>query len=341
MERPNKFKTVLSVFMVLLVLIAAFLLLTRLLEPKYAETLTEGSMISQYYEEAGGHEVIFIGDCEVYANFSPMELYRQAGITAYVRGTPQQLLWQSYYILEETFTYETPKVVVLNVNAMRYSEPVNEAYNRLTIDNMRWSASKVGIIQASMTQEETFWSYVFPILRYHSRFDELTKEDFAYFFQNKYSTYNGYQMNKAVNPVGTLPTKRVLSDYQFGDICYEYLDRIRELCEENGASLVLIKAPSVYPYWYDEYDEQMEEYAAQYGLDFYNFLDVTEEIGIDYSTDTYDEGLHLNLSGATKLSVYFADILSQEYGLTDYREDEEISAVYNEKLAAYDAAAAE
>ena len=341
MKKRNRMKTVLSVFLVILVFAAAFLLLTRLLSPKYATDLTEGSMISQYYEEAGGHEVIFVGDCEVYANFSPMELYRQAGITAYVRGTPQQLIWQSYYILEETFTYETPKVVVLNVNAMRYSEPVSEAYNRLTIDNMRWSASKVGIIQASMTEEETFLSYVFPILRYHSRFDELTGEDFTFLFQNLYSTYNGYQMHKEVNPVESLPTKRALSNYQFGDICYEYLDRIRELCEEHGTSLVLVKAPSVYPYWYDEYDEQMEAYAEEYGLNFYNFLDVTDEIGIDYSTDTYDSGLHLNLSGATKLSTYFAGILSEEYDLTDYRSDPEVSAVYEKKLAVYDAAAAE
>ncbi len=341
MKKRNRTKTILSVLLVSVIFVAAFLLLTRLLEPKYATSLTEGSMINQYYEEAGGHEVIFVGDCEVYANFSPMELYRQAGITAYVRGTPQQLLWQSYYILEETFTYETPKVVVLNVNAMRYSEPVSEAYNRLTIDNMRWSESKVGIIQASMTEEETFLSYVFPILRYHSRFDELTAEDFIYLFQNQYSTYNGYQMNKAVNPVETLPTMRALSSYQFGDICYEYLDKIRELCEENGTTLVLIKAPSVYPYWYDEYDAQIEEYAQENGLDFYNFLDVADEIGIDYSTDTYDAGLHLNLSGATKLSTYFAGILSEKYDLTDYRDDPEVSAVYEEKLRAYDAAAAE
>lgn len=34
---------------------------------------------------------------------------------------------------------------------------------------MRWSEDKVGIIRASMIKEEDFLSYVFPILRYHSR----------------------------------------------------------------------------------------------------------------------------------------------------------------------------
>ena len=341
MKKRKAFQTVGSVALVLLAFCVALALLTRLLEPKYATTLTEGSMISQYYAESGGHEVIFVGDCEVYANFSPMELYREAGITAYVRGTPQQLLWQSYYILEETFAYETPKVVVLNVNAMRYSEPVSEAYNRLTIDNMRWSSAKVGIILASMTEEESFASYLFPILRYHSRFDELTQEDFLYFLETPANTYSGYQMNKAVNPAGTLPTKHVLASYDFEQICWEYLDRIRLLCQEHGAQLVLIKAPSLYPYWYEEYDAQIEDYAAANGLNFYNFLDAADSIGIDYSTDTYDGGLHLNLSGATKLSTYFAGILAQEYALTDYRVDAAVSAQYDEKLRLYDLAAAQ
>ena len=263
-------KTVLSVIAVLLVFAAVFCLVTRLLTPKYMTDLVEGSMISQYYRESGNHDVIFIGDCEVYANYSPMEMYRSQGITAYIRGTSQQLIWQSYYVLKETLKYETPRVVVLNVNAMRYSEPVKEAFNRLTIDQMRWSEEKVGIIQASMTEEEDFLSYVFPILRYHSRFDELTQEDWEYLFKVKDNTYNGYLVNKNVNPVGMLPAKRPLADYRFADICYDYLDKITALCKENCVELILVKAPSLYPYWYEQYDEQMANYARENGLALLN-----------------------------------------------------------------------
>lgn len=334
--KKNFLKNVLSCLAVVLIFALLLSLATMVLQPKYMTDLVEGSMVSQYYDEAGGHDVIFIGDCEVYANFTPMELYREQGITAYVRGTSQQLIWQSYYLLKETFNYETPKVVVYNVNAMRYAEPVSEAYNRLTIDQMRWSQEKVEIIRASMTEEETFLSYVFPILRYHSRFDELTGEDFEYLFKRRDNTWNGHLMNKAVNPLGTLPTKRVQASYEFGDICWAYLDRMRLLCEEKGAELILIKAPSVYPYWYDEYDAQIEEYAAEHGLSFYNFLDHVEEIGIDYETDTYDGGLHMNLAGATKLTQYFGQILAREHGLTDHRKDPEIAAIYEEKLRLYD-----
>ena len=332
----KKLKTVLSVIAVLMAFAAVFCLVTRRRSPKYMTDLVEGSMISQYYGEAGGHDVVFIGDCEVYANYSPMEMYRSQGITAYIRGSSQQLLWQSYYILKETLNYETPKAVVLNVNAMRYSEPVKEEYNRLTIDNMRWSAEKVGIIQASMTEEENFLSYVFQILRYHSRFDDLTVEDFEYLFKRKDNTWNGYLVNRNISPAGQLPVKRPLADYRFGDICYEYLDKITDLCEENGVELILVKAPSLYPYWYEEYDAQIAAYAEQNGLSYYNFTEKVDEIGLDFQVDTYDAGLHLNHTGAVKLSNYFARILAQEHDLADHRNDPEIAEIYEEKLKRYD-----
>ena len=337
----NKLKTLLPVLAVLLVFVLLLSLATSLLQPKYMTDLVEGSMLSQYYEEAGGHDVIFIGDCEVYANFTPMELYREKGITSYVRGSSQQLIWQSYYVLKETFNYETPKAVVFNVNSMRYSEPISEAYNRLTIDKMKWSEEKVGIIRSSMMEEEDFLSYVFPILRYHSRFDELTKEDFDFLFTRQNTTWNGHLVNKSIKPLEELPVKRLLADYSFGKICWEYLDKMRTLCEENGTQLILIKAPSVYPFWYDEYDAQIREYADKNGLAFYNFLDHVDEIGIDYTADTYDGGLHMNLTGATKLSRYFAGILAENHGIADHRSDPAVAEEYDQLLTLYDAAVKE
>ena len=319
------------IILIILIFVLIFIFFNRLLSPKYATSLVEGSMISQYYNESKDHEVIFIGDCEVYANFSPMVMYEEEGIKAYVRGSSQQLVWQSYSILEETLKYETPKVVVFNVNALRYSEPVSEEYNRLTIDYMKWSKQKMDIIKSSMTEDENIWYYIFPILRYHSRYDKLTEEDFEYLFKRKDNTFNGFLVNKNIKPAGDLPVQRKLASYQFEDICYDYLDKITKLCKDNGIQLVLIKAPSLYPYWYDEYDEQMQKYAEENDVDYYNLKNYVDEIGIDYSVDTYDGGLHLNLTGATKLSEFFANILMENYDLTNYKGD----PLYEQKLKEY------
>ena len=220
---------------------------------------------------------------------------------------------------------------MFNVLAMKYNEPQSEAYNRMTIDGMKMTPAKIGAIRASMTASEHMADYIFPILRYHSRWSDLSAEDFEYMFHKDKVSHYTYIYWVDVRPVDDFPEPEKLSDYTLGDKAMEYLDRMRALCEEKGINLVLVKSPSLYPHWYDEWDEQIVEYADKYGLDYFNYEKMADEVGIDYHTDTYDAGLHLNLSGAEKLSHYFGDYLTRTYDLTDYREDPEYAEVYAEK----------
>ena len=313
-----------------------FLGFQRLVQPKYDEDLVEGSMTSEYYDSSKNHQIIFLGDCEVYSSYSPIVLFNEFGYTSYIRGNSQQMIYQSYHLLRETLQYEIPKIVVFNVNALRHGElDKNEGYNRLMIDEMRNSKIKYDLINDSLTKNETIFDYVFPIFRYHSRIFELTKEDFEYFFKDKTITHNGYLMRVDVKPVTTMYEGLSLANYDFSKENMEYLDKIRELCEKNDIELILVKAPSTYPYWYPEYDEQVVEYSQKYGLEYINFLDLRDEIGIDYNTDTYDAGLHLNLSGAEKLTRYFGNYLQHNHNLDDMRNDEEISREYHDKSEYY------
>ena len=147
----------------------------------------EGAMTQEYYNEENPHDVIFVGDCEVYENFSPVTMWEEHGITSYIRGSAQQLIWQSYYLLEEVFERESPKVVVYNVQSMKYDTPQSEAYNRMTLDGMPLSKHKLDAIKASMTEDEDMVSYLIPFLRYRSRWSELTDEDFEYAFRRDLS----------------------------------------------------------------------------------------------------------------------------------------------------------
>lgn len=325
-------RAVCSVFFIVVTLF----LLQRLLVPKYVSDVVEGSLIAEYYKEDKDHDVIFIGDCEVYENFSPKVLWEDYGINSYIRGSAQQLIWQSYYLLEDTLRYEKPKVVIFNVLALKYDEPQNEAYNRMSLEGMEWSMSKVKAIQASMTEEENFMDYVFPILRYHSRWSELGTEDIEYLFQAKPVSHNGYYMRVDVKAAENVPEGKILSNYQFGDNAYMYLDKMTKLCRENDIQFVLVKAPSLYPYWYEEWEEQVEEYAEENDLLYINFLELIEETNLDFSRDTYDGGLHLNLSGAEKITEYLGKVLQEEYALPDRRGEEALSKVWETKITAYE-----
>ncbi len=330
-----KQKKIVGMTSILLAVIISLWFLQRLLMPKYMGQVVEGALIAEYYQETTNHDVIFIGDCEVYENFSPITLWEKYGITSYIRGSAQQLIWQSYYLLEETLQYEKPDIVVFNVLAMQYNEPQKEAYNRMTLDGMKWSLSKVKSIQESMLEEESFIEYFFPLLRYHSRWSELTVEDWNYLWKKDIISHNGYYMRVDVKAsVGAPPAKK-LANYEFGSRAYYYLDQIRILCEQNQIALVLVKAPSIYPHWYKEWDMQIETYAEKYGLLYLNFLEMFEETGIDLSVDTYDGGLHLNLFGAEKLSEYFGKILVEEYGVFDHRGEEIYDTIWEKKVSFY------
>lgn len=331
-----KKKIIISSLICLAVSIVFLFFAQAMLVPKYVNTSPEGALTSEYYAavKEARHDVLFVGDCEVYESFVPAVLWEKYGISSYVRGSAQQLAWHSYYLLEDALRYETPGVVVFNVLALKYGTPQKEAYNRMTIDGMEWSQSKVDCINASMTEEESFLSYVFPLLRFHSRWDKLTGEDVEYMFDRPTVSDSGYLIQtdvRAADPDALAIEGSPLEDYTLPRGSMEYLDKMKKLCDDNGIQLVLIKAPTnTWGYWwYDEWDEQIVKYAADNGLSYYNFIDDVEKIGIDWSRDTYDGGVHLNVYGAMKLSEYFGKILVKEHNAPDRRADGELSSVWD------------
>lgn len=316
MKEKNLFtlniKMLIKIFGIFVALIVLLLMAQRLLMPKYTGKMAEGALTGEYYESKKNHEVIFFGDSEVYYNFSPEVLNEEYGINAYIRGNANQTMWQSYYLLMDTLRYEKPKAIVVSVASLMKEEVEGEAYNRMMLDTMEWSEYKYSCIKESMTEEENVISYVFPIFRYHSRWNELSKDDFKYFFGEPNVSKDGYLARKEVVPLTRLPAVKPLSDYELSQKALEYLDKIKEICEEKDIKLVLVKSPSQYPYWYEEWDAAVVDYASKNEILYVNLLEAVDEIGLDFSVDTFDGGKHLNVDGATKNTKYFGELLRME-----------------------------
>lgn len=306
--------------------------LGRLVRPKYASGITlEGSMVENWYAHRNeGHQVLFVGDCEVYESFSPVTLFDEFGATSYIRGSAQQLMWQSYYLIHEMLQTQTPRAVVLSVCSLRYAEPQSEAYNRMTLDGMRFGRDKLEAVRASLTAEESELSYYVPLLRYHDRLFELTEEDARYLFTGPELTYNGYLMRTEIVPYTRLPAAPALREAAFGEKPVEYLDRIVALCREKGIELILVKSPCLYPAWYEEWDAWLGDYAQKNGVAYINAIPLMEEMDIDLNTDTYDGGIHLNVYGAEKYTRWLGAYLSDRGLIEDQRLDPIVAARYSD-----------
>lgn len=333
-------KRIIPAVLSLVLLLALLILAQAVLTPSRYDN-REGHLLCGYYDTTDAHDVIFVGDCEIYEGIVPAVLYEKYGITSYVRGSSQQTIWQSYYILEETLEREPDvKVVVFNVLAIKYGHTPREEISRMTLEDMRWSMSKWNAILSSMTKEESLTSYFLPILRYHDRWSALSAEDFLRTFdKHEDITHQGYLMQTDIVPVDPTDTRQpdALIDSTLPLRSMEYLEKMRVLCEQYGAELVLLKAPtnSVKYYWYDEWDEQIAQYADANELTYYNLIGMDQELGFDWTRDTYDAGLHLNVYGAEKLTVYLGKLLQDQHGAPDRRGDAALDALWEARLDAY------
>ena len=120
-KKASKSKSAVGIVVALLCIalaVFAFIFVQRLPMPKYQKGVIEGSFTEEYYKERVPHDVIFYGDCDVYENYSPIELYEKYGISSYIRGNSEQYMWQTYYMLKDTLRTETPKVVVISVHGL-------------------------------------------------------------------------------------------------------------------------------------------------------------------------------------------------------------------------------
>ena len=167
-------KRLLKIVPTVAAVILVLALLQELLMPKYMTDIIEGAMIEEYYDSEKNHDVIFLGDCEVYETFSPCRLWEQYGISSYVRGSAQQLIWQSYYLLEDTLKYETPEVASFKDDI---SNNVIEAFNK---QFKYWYKTRYGFNSfESANSMIMMFVFFYNFIRPHSSLSNLTPAQVA------------------------------------------------------------------------------------------------------------------------------------------------------------------
>lgn len=255
-------------------------------------------------------DVINVGDSLSICAITPPELYRDYGITAYNLGMDMQWPVQSYYALRHALKTQSPKVVLLETNDIFYDNTL-EAESEKTLSE--------------------FLQYHFQFLKFHN----LWKIPF------KYRSIRTYFEGYTINEVGCDYTWE--KGYTFDNTeRYPYtkqqllqLFRIQKLCRDNGIRLILYSSASIQNYYTMRKHNTLNDFVRDYGFEFIDANKDLDIVGIDWNTDTWDNGDHLNLRGSRKMTVYLGDYLSKECGLTDHRGDP-FYKNWDDMLPAYD-----
>lgn len=316
-----------------------FLTLNLLFMPKYIESDNDGRITAEFEREKLNNDVLFVGSSVVYSAVNPIVLWEEYGIASFDRATSSQPTWTSYYLIKDAIESTEPKLIVLDVSFMRYEDDyAEEPSNRKAFDGMRISRTKFKAIEAAKYEEEKAIDYAVPLFRFHSRWQYLKGEDWKYLYYKPTVSYNGYLYSDAVDPAfGDISTDG-LFEVRMTNRNAEYLEKTIQLCRDNGIQLLLFKTPSYQPKWDEGFDGDIRFIADKYGVTYIDFDTATQNIGIDYTTDTPDKGGHLNVYGADKFSAYLGAYIKENYTVTDHRGDEAYEKVWREKCERFEKA---
>lgn len=315
-------KNVIKVISFLLIFVVLFVSLDSILAFKYSESIIP---IKTFYEqEEDTVDVLIIGSSHSYSNFRPHVLWENYGYSSYIMGASVQPIWNSYYYLEEALKTQSPEVIILEgyrlVETKEYTTPY---YAIKSTYGMKWSSTKIASMIASFKPEELS-SYIFEFSNYHSRYNDVSKNDFSGFTYNKfYELYKG-ELNKTETHKLSTPDVDSFDkkEKKLGAKTEEYYIKMLELAKSHNIPLVTIVAPYSIPQSEYGYYKYAEKIAESYGMPFINTNELYDEIGIDFKSDFSDEYGHLNSSGAEKFTAYVGKFLNKNYTLKDHRSDE-------------------
>lgn len=255
-------------------------------------------------------DVLFVGDSETFSAFVPLRIWQQHGITSYVCSTGNQVMYQSYSYLERALKTQNPKIVILETNAL---------YREYTLPDIltHWAEERL------------------PFLRYHDRWKTITPEDwntpveFSNIVRDKGYIYRTRAI--AANATGHMAPSEEIEPVPM--ISGLYVEKMQALCQERGIQLILVSTPSP-TNWSIYYHNGVEVLSGELGIPYMDMNLMEEEIPIDWQTDTYDGGDHLNYSGACKVTDYMGEYLADSGLFADKRE-EAAYAVWNDNLAEF------
>lgn len=231
-------------------------------------------------------DVLFLGDSECYCAFIPTYLLERYGITSYNCGTAVQNLYYTREFLKKAFEKQTPKVVVLETNAI-FRE-----------------FSFVATIVNKFDQ----W---LPVFRYHDRWKQFGAKDLN--FSGAVYTHRedakGYRRHNKSAPASSGDYMADTDETKYVSFQNRtFVKDFRDYCEKRGAKLILVSTPSTVN-WNMKRHNGIAILAENLELDYFDLNLKTSPVQIDWSKDTWDKGDHMNWSGACKVTDWLGSYL--------------------------------
>ncbi len=277
--------------------------------------------VAGFYEEpADSLDAVYIGSSGAFTTCVSPIVWGRSGVAVWDYTTNSQPLAAAKGIIEEARRKQPNALFIVFTGTP--SMPTIEKIHKLT-DYMPLSYAKLKLIHelcevGDIPMGSRAELYL-PMIRYHSRWNNLKKNDFRYELVVDKTCSDKSLFLKTVKDISQdvrvveereeLPPALnnslldLLSYCKQEDINVLFVGPVAALVEEKAAQRNYIK-----------------DLCQSWGFPFLDQASLREEFGLDMQQDYYDTG-HANIHGALKISAYLSAYLSEHYGFTDKRGD--------------------
>lgn len=286
-----------------------------------------------YNLEEDSIDVLAVGSSHCYCTVNPLIWWEKEGFTGYVLSSQQQPVSASYYYMKEALKYQKPQVVIYEcyMACLDYQNP-EEGIVRDACEYLRWSADKVRLIQELVPRGERIEYYI-DYLKYHTRWKELTVDDYDFSYRNQIDDYRGYVFLNENKPQILQNYKETEEVTKIPENNRFYLEKMVELSKEFGFELIFLYAPFAGSEQTAADVRSCRNFAEENQLKFIDGFSLIEPLGINGETDFYDSG-HLNFRGAAKMSEYIGGYLAENF-LTRREISRAQKSFWNQSLEVY------
>ncbi|MCR4590698.1 MAG: SGNH/GDSL hydrolase family protein [Lachnospiraceae bacterium] len=288
------------------VLFIIFAVSSEIVKPDYGEVynIVQVTQKMDSFEEEIPNtiDVIFVGNSEVYRTFSPLQIFKETGITSYCMSESALRLCDALVLIKASYNSQTPSVIFLEADSI-----FSDAY----------SHKDAYALPTNLIED------IFPIFHYHTLYKAFVPKfvvDDSVALRTEHALRGFVETDEAVPYTGPEDYMSVGDPVGINQESKKYLNRIREFCEEKNVPLVLVAAPNAKNWTYSK-NEALTEYAEKYGLDFIDLNMHLKDMDINWQTDTMDGGNHMSFEGSKKTTRFIEDYLKENYDLTDHRGD--------------------
>lgn len=275
-----------------------------------------------YQEEKNSLDVVVVGASSTYPFYSPGLAFHNEGYKSYTYATPGMQINQIIFALKEIKKTQNPKLYVIDLRSSIYASPeYDEVEVRRLTDNMPLlSTNRLSAIK-NLVDDDDKLPFVFSIMKYHSRWNEVNKTDWNTLLEKKdpakgfesYKTNLSFDVDESLKKPGTA-TK------SFGEESEKTVRQVLKYCKDNKLPVLFTTSVWVPSTGKIQKLNYLGSIVKEYGFDFLNLNAYVNEIGIDYKTDMRDKS-HVNTFGAYKHTKFLANYIASHYDLPDHRNE--------------------